>query len=176
MLRQVASSAAQVRSAVQTCAETDLSAVAGPDRPRAIVVAGMGGSGIAGDVLAAACGTGSAVQIATSHGYQLPGWVGAADLVVAVSCSGSTEETLAAATEAVRRGCRLVGVGGGIAAGGDRRAGAGSLRAGGLGGHAALHAVGPVDPADRHRRAGRRPGRRRGRLRGRRGPAGAGRD
>ena len=112
MLRQVASSAAQVRSAVQTCAETDLSAVAGPDRPRAIVVAGMGGSGIAGDVLAAACGTGSAVQIATSHGYQLPGWVGAADLVVAVSCSGSTEETLAAATEAVRRGCRLVGVGG----------------------------------------------------------------
>ncbi len=112
MLRQVASSAAQVRSAVQTCAETDLSPVAGPDRPRAVVVAGMGGSGIAGDVLAAVCGTGSPVQIATSHGYQLPGWVGAADLVIAVSCSGSTEETLATATEAVRRGARLVGVGG----------------------------------------------------------------
>ena len=112
MLRQVASSAAQVRTAVRTCAERDLSKLDGTDRPRAIVVAGMGGSGIAGDVLDAVCGNGSAVQVVTSHGYQLPGWVGASDLVVAVSCSGSTEETLAAATEAARRGCQLVGVGG----------------------------------------------------------------
>ena len=112
MLRQVASSAAQVRTAVRTCAEADLSALAGPDRPRAIVVAGMGGSGIAGDVLDAVCGNGAAVQVVTSHGYQLPGWVGASDLVIAVSCSGSTEETLGAATEAARRGCQLVGVGG----------------------------------------------------------------
>ena len=111
MLRQVASSAAQVRSAVRACAEVDLSPVTGGDRPRAIVVAGMGGSGIAGDVLAAVCGTSNATQIITSHGYQLPGWVGATDLVIAVSCSGSTEETLGAATEAVRRGCHLVGVG-----------------------------------------------------------------
>ena len=111
MLRQVASSAAQVRSAVQACSEVDLSPVTSPGRPRAIVVAGMGGSGIAGDVLAAICGTGNSLQVVTSHGYQLPGWVGAADLVIAVSCSGSTEETLAVATEAVRRGSNLVGVG-----------------------------------------------------------------
>lgn len=111
MLRQVASSAAQVRSAVRTCSEVDLSPVTSAGRPRAIVVAGMGGSGIAGDVLAAVCGSSNGVQVMTSHGYQLPGWVGAADLVVAVSCSGSTEETLAAATEAVRRGSTLVGVG-----------------------------------------------------------------
>ncbi len=112
MLRQVASSAAQVRSAVRTCSEVDLSPVTSAGRPRAIVVAGMGGSGIAGDVLAAVCGTGNAMQVVTAHGYQLPGWVGAADLVIAVSCSGSTEETLAVATEAVRRGAQLVGVGG----------------------------------------------------------------
>ena len=111
MLRQVASSAAQVRSAVRTCSEVDLSPVTNPGRPRAIVVAGMGGSGIAGDVLAAICGTGNSMQVVTSHGYQLPGWVGAADLVIAVSCSGSTEETLAVATEAVRRGSNLVAVG-----------------------------------------------------------------
>ena len=111
MLRQVASSAAQVRSAVRACSEVDLSPVANPGRPRAIVVAGMGGSGIAGDVLAAICGTGNSMQVVTSHGYQLPGWVGAADLVIAVSCSGSTEETLAVATEAVRRGSNLVAVG-----------------------------------------------------------------
>jgi glucose/mannose-6-phosphate isomerase len=98
MLRQVASSAAQVRSAVRACAEADLTPVTGSGRPRAIVVVGMGGSGIAGDILAAICGTGNATQIIT-------------DLVIAVSCSGSTEETLGTATEAARRGCHLVGVG-----------------------------------------------------------------
>jgi len=51
------------------------------------------------------------VQVTTVHDYRLPGWVGAADLVIAVSCSGATEETLSAAGEAVRRGCRLLGVG-----------------------------------------------------------------
>jgi glucose/mannose-6-phosphate isomerase len=112
MLRQVASSAAQVREALQATQETDFGDLLAAGRPRAIVVSGMGGSGIAGDVLAAVCGTGCPVQIAAVHGYQLPGWVSAADLVIAVSCSGSTEETLAAAEDGVRRGCRLVGVGG----------------------------------------------------------------
>jgi glucose/mannose-6-phosphate isomerase len=112
MLRQVASSAAQVRSSLQACAEADLRGLTPQERPRAIVVAGMGGSGIAGDVLAAICGPGAPVQVITTHGYQLPGWVGAADLVIAVSCSGSTEETLSAAVDGVRRGCHLIGVGG----------------------------------------------------------------
>ena len=80
-------------------------------RPRAIVVTGMGGSGIAGEVLAAVAGPGCPVQVTTVHDYRLPGWVGAADLVIAVSCSGGTEETLSAAAEAVRRGCRMLGVG-----------------------------------------------------------------
>lgn len=112
MLRQVASSAAQVRTAVRAAQEADLDALIAAGRPRAVVVTGMGGSGIAGEVLAAVCGPGCPVQVATVHDYRLPGWVGAADLVIAVSCSGSTEETLAAAAEAVRRGCRFLAVGG----------------------------------------------------------------
>jgi glucose/mannose-6-phosphate isomerase len=112
MLRHVASAAAQVRTAVRVTGETDLGPVVSGGRPRAIVVTGMGGSGVAGEVLAAVCGPGCASQIAALHDYQLPGWVGAADLVMAVSRSGATEETLAAAAEAVRRGCRLIGVGG----------------------------------------------------------------
>ena len=111
MLREVASSAAQVRTALRACAETDLSAL-GPDtRPRAIVVAGTGGSAFAGDALAAICGVSSPVQVLGVSGHQLPGWVGAADLVIAVSRSGQTAEALALATEATRRGCELVGVG-----------------------------------------------------------------
>ena len=112
MLRQVASSAAQVRSAVRAIQEADLDELISAGRPRAIVVTGMGGSGVAGDVMAAVCGRGCPVQILPVHDYQLPAWVGAADLVIAVSCSGGTEETIAAATAAVRRGCRLIGVGG----------------------------------------------------------------
>ena len=111
MLRQVASSAAQVREAARVAAEASLDGLTAGGRPRAIVVTGMGGSGVAGEVLAAVAGPGCPVQVTTVHDYRLPGWVGAADLVVAVSCSGATEETLSAAEEAVRRGCRLLGVG-----------------------------------------------------------------
>jgi glucose/mannose-6-phosphate isomerase len=111
MLRQVASAAAQVRTAVRSCAETDLSAFAADGRPRAIVVAGMGGSGVAGELLNAMAGLSSPVQVVVCQTERLPGWIGAADAVVAVSCSGSTPETLAIATEAARRGCRLAGIG-----------------------------------------------------------------
>ncbi|MFC4049377.1 SIS domain-containing protein [Actinomadura syzygii] len=112
MLRQVASSAAQVREARRAAEEAGVGVLAEDGRPRAIVVVGMGGSGISGDVLAAVCGTGCAVPVTTVRGYRLPGWVGAADLVIAVSCSGRTEETLDVAAEAARRGCRLLFVGG----------------------------------------------------------------
>ena len=111
MLRQVASSAAQVRESARAAHEADLSGLIAAGRPRAIVVTGMGGSGIAGEVLAAVAGPGCPVQVTAVHDYRLPGWVGAADLVIAVSCSGATEETLSAAGEAVRRGCHLLGVG-----------------------------------------------------------------
>ncbi|HEY3877175.1 MAG TPA: SIS domain-containing protein, partial [Trebonia sp.] len=113
MLRQVASSAAQVRTALRACAEADLSALSQDTRPRAIVVAGSGGAGgsaFACDALAAICGLGSPVQVTGVSGYQLPGWVGAADLVITVSRSGHTAEALALAGEAARRGCHLIGV------------------------------------------------------------------
>jgi glucose/mannose-6-phosphate isomerase len=111
MLRQVASAAAEVRTALRSCAETDLSAFVPDARPRAIVVAGMGGSGLAGEMLTAMTGLSSPVQVVVSQAGRLPGWVGAADAVIAVSCSGTTPETLAVAAEAARRGCRLAGVG-----------------------------------------------------------------
>ncbi|MFI6518839.1 bifunctional phosphoglucose/phosphomannose isomerase [Spirillospora sp. NPDC050679] len=112
MLRQVASSAAQIREGLRRAREAGVAALADDGRPRAVVVTGMGGSAISGDVLAAVCGTGCPVPVVTVRGYALPGWVGASDLVVAVSCSGGTEETLAVAAEAARRGCRLLFVGG----------------------------------------------------------------
>jgi glucose/mannose-6-phosphate isomerase len=111
MLRAIASSAAQIRMAVTASAEAGLASVRDLGRPRALVIVGMGGSGISGDVLAAVAGPAAPIPVIVHRGYGLPGWVGAADLVVAVSCSGATEETLSATDEAVRRGAPLVGVG-----------------------------------------------------------------
>jgi glucose/mannose-6-phosphate isomerase len=111
MLRAVASSAAQVREAAAFCVEADVARLSREDRPRSVVVLGMGGSGIAGDVLTAVAGPGCPVPVFGHRAYGLPLWVGAADLVIAVSCSGTTEETLSGLEEAVRRGCRLLVVG-----------------------------------------------------------------
>jgi glucose/mannose-6-phosphate isomerase len=110
MLRATATAAAQVRSSLSEVLEAPLDALDLDTRPRAIVVAGMGGSGVSGDVLAALCVDACPIPVVVHRGYGLPGWVGAADLVMALSCSGSTEETLSSATEAARRGARLLGV------------------------------------------------------------------
>ena len=108
MLRVLASAAAQVREAVVLSAEAGVARFGDEDRPRTVVVLGMGGSGIAGDILAAVAGPACPVPILSHRGFGLPTWVGAADLVVAVSCSGRTEETQSGLEEAVRRGCRLL--------------------------------------------------------------------
>ncbi|MCU1588200.1 MAG: Mannose-6-phosphate isomerase [Frankiales bacterium] len=111
MLRAVASAAAQVREAAALCLESGVSALASEDLPRSVVVLGMGASGIAGDLLAAVAGPACPVPVLAHRGVGLPAWVGAADLVIAVSSSGQTQETLAALEEAVRRGCRLLAIG-----------------------------------------------------------------
>lgn len=110
MLVAVATSAAQVREAALLAREAGLDQPVEGPRPRAVVCTGMGGSGIAGDILAAVAGPGCPVPVVVHKGYGLPGWVGSLDVVLAVSCSGSTEETLSAAQEAHRRGARLLAV------------------------------------------------------------------
>ena len=65
-----------------------------PSEVHAVIVAGMGGSGIAGDVAATAAAQYGTVPIVPVKGYELPAFVGPATPVVAVSFSGNTEETL----------------------------------------------------------------------------------
>ena len=78
-----------------------------------VVVLGMGGSGIAGDILIAAAGPFLSVPVVVCKSYTLPAFVGDATLVIAVSCSGNTEETLEAASEAALQGAKIVAVTGG---------------------------------------------------------------
>ena len=76
-------------------------------RPTGLAVCGMGGSAIGGD-LVLACVPDIPVPATVVRGYELPVWVGPRTLVVAVSCSGDTEETLSCAAAALARGCRPV--------------------------------------------------------------------
>ena len=83
-----------------------------PDRAYVenVVVLGMGGSGIAGDVMVAVAGPFVPVPIVVVKSYVLPDFVGRGSLVFAVSFSGDTEETVEAAGEAADAGASLVAV------------------------------------------------------------------
>jgi glucose/mannose-6-phosphate isomerase len=76
----------------------------------AVVVCGMGGSGIAGDVIRSVLGARLDVPILVSKGEALPSFCGPRTLVFAVSYSGETEETVACHQAAVERGCPVVTV------------------------------------------------------------------
>jgi glucose/mannose-6-phosphate isomerase len=65
------------------------------DRPGGLVVCGMGGSGIGGDLAAAALGDRATRPITTVRNYGLESWAGPDRLVLCASYSGNTEETLA---------------------------------------------------------------------------------
>lgn len=78
------------------------------DRVENVVVLGMGGSGIAGDVLLAAAAPFMAVPVVVVKSYSPPAFVGQGSLVFAISFSGDTEETVEALGEAEGQGADVV--------------------------------------------------------------------
>ncbi len=81
-----------------------------PDRNKIenIVVFGMGGSGIAGDVLIAAAGPVLPVPASVVKSYTTPAYVSTGTLVFAMSFSGATEETVEAVGMAIELGAQVV--------------------------------------------------------------------
>jgi glucose/mannose-6-phosphate isomerase len=77
---------------------------------RTIVVTGLGGSGIGGDLLRSYLNPTCRVPIWVNRQYGLPAFVGPSTLVCAISYSGNTEETLCAFEEARARGATLLAV------------------------------------------------------------------
>lgn len=77
-------------------------------KSRSLVIAGMGGSALGPDVVRAATANELPVSTTIVNGYDLPAWVGRDTVVLAISYSGSTEETLSAAAEAHKRHSRLI--------------------------------------------------------------------
>jgi glucose/mannose-6-phosphate isomerase len=91
----------------------DLAGLPSRQQVENVVVLGMGGSGIAGDVLVAVAAPFMPVPVGVVKGYEPPDYVGPGSLVFAMSFSGNTEETIEAATGAFEAGASLVVVAGG---------------------------------------------------------------
>lgn len=77
---------------------------------RQVVIAGMGGSTLGSDVIRSVYSPSLRVPMTIVNGYRLPGSVNAQTLVLLSSYSGDTEEVLAAAKEATRRGAKVTGL------------------------------------------------------------------
>jgi glucose/mannose-6-phosphate isomerase len=79
-------------------------------QPEKILVLGMGGSAIGGELLRGWLRKCSPIPIEVNRDYHLPAYADTNTLVFAVSYSGNTEETLSGFVEAVNRKCMIVGI------------------------------------------------------------------
>lgn len=75
----------------------------------AVIVTGMGGSAVAGDLLKT-CLKDEPTPIEVNRGYSLPKNADKETLVVISSYSGNTEETLSAYKDALRKSCKIVAI------------------------------------------------------------------
>lgn len=76
---------------------------------RQVVIAGMGGSAIGADLLAAYIAPVSNIPVIIHRDYDLPAWAnGGETLVIASSHSGNTEETLSSFEQAKANNCQLM--------------------------------------------------------------------
>ncbi len=75
--------------------------------PENIIIAGMGGSGIGGELLKDYSRNQLLLPIEVNKDYLLPAYVNERSLVIIVSYSGDTEESLSAFLDAIKRKCMI---------------------------------------------------------------------
>jgi len=78
--------------------------------PSEIVICGVGGSAIGGDLLREWLASTSQTRCLVCRSYSLPAFVGKDSLVVVASYSGNTEETLSMFEEAMRKRAKIVAI------------------------------------------------------------------
>ena len=111
MHARIAGMGEDAAAATRAAAALDWVPAAAP--PRAVLLAGMGGSAISGDLLRGYAGDELAFPLVSVRDYALPGWAGPDCLLIACSYSGDTEETLAVYRAARARGVPRVAIGSG---------------------------------------------------------------
>ena len=108
MLAQIEGLPEQLLKARELGFDQDLPAWSGV---RQVLVAGMGGSAIGADLVAAYAAPESKAPLVVHRDYGLPAWVNDAEtLVIASSHSGNTEETLSAFNAAIENGCKCLAI------------------------------------------------------------------
>jgi glucose/mannose-6-phosphate isomerase len=108
MYRRVADLPAQIETAWRLTGQAEL-----PDgyrEARSVLISGMGGSAIGGSLLQAYGAGEMPVPLEVWRGYGLPAYVGEDTLVIAISYSGNTEETLSSFAAAKERGAKLLAI------------------------------------------------------------------
>ncbi|MGB9676721.1 MAG: bifunctional phosphoglucose/phosphomannose isomerase [Candidatus Bathyarchaeales archaeon] len=80
----------------------------GYPKPEAIIVAGMGGSAISGELLKDWARDKIAVPIEVCREYSLPAYANRKTLVFVISYSGETEESLSVYLDAIKKNCMTV--------------------------------------------------------------------
>ena len=73
-----------------------------------IVCTGLGGSAIGADIVRSYVSDESKAPVFVNRNYTLPNFVGKESLVIAISYSGNTEETLSAYSDAKKRGAKII--------------------------------------------------------------------
>jgi len=76
-------------------------------KPENIIIAGMGGSGIGGDLLKDWAKNKLTIPIEVNRDYHLPAYANEKTLVLIISYSGDTEESLSAFLEGLKRQCMV---------------------------------------------------------------------
>ena len=76
-------------------------------KPNNIIITGMGGSAIGGDLLKDWAKDKIQVPIEVNREYHLPAYANEKTLVLITSYSGDTEETLSAFLDAIKRKCMI---------------------------------------------------------------------
>jgi len=79
-------------------------------KPRHIIITGMGGSAIGGEILKDWLRDGLPIPVDISRDYTVPAYANEDTLVFAISHSGETEETLSSFLDALRRKCMIVSI------------------------------------------------------------------
>ncbi len=96
----------QIEEAISIAKEIEVS----PFKPSQIVIAGVGGSAIGGDILASWLFKRIDIPIFVNRAYKLPSFTGEKTLLFAVSYSGNTEETLSLFDDAIKNKCNIIAI------------------------------------------------------------------
>ena len=124
VLLDLASAGATVRTAVRLAGEAGLDRLNPEGRPRAVFVAGHGTAALAGELLTAlgngSCpvtvlrpttaddSAGSAIAFTSALLWNLPGWAGPSDLLIALSGTGTEPGLVSLLEQGYARGCSIV--------------------------------------------------------------------